>query len=69
MAAYEAMLSETSTELAPWYVVPADRKWVSRAVVAAVLSATIARLGLTWPEVTAEQKRRIEEARLKLQAE
>ena len=69
MAAYEAMLAATSTGHAPWYVVPADRKWVSRAVVAAVLAGTIGRLGLEWPEVTADKKRSIEEARRKLMAE
>jgi PPK2 family polyphosphate:nucleotide phosphotransferase len=69
MTAYEAMLAATSTEHAPWYVVPADRKWVSRAVVAAVLAGTIGRLGLDWPEVTAAKKPAIEEARRKLIAE
>ena len=41
--AYEAMLAHTSTEWAPWYVVPADRKWVSRCVVGSVSNATHSR--------------------------
>ena len=69
MAAYEALLEATSTDHAPWYVVPADRKWVSRAVVAAVLAGTIGRLGLAWPEVTADKQQAIEAARRKLLAE
>ena len=69
MEAYEAALAATSTDHAPWYVVPADRKWVSRAVVAAVLAGTIGRLGLAWPEVTADKKQAIDEARRKLMAE
>jgi len=69
MAAYEAMISATSTEHAPWYVIPADHKWVSRAAVATILAGTIKQLGLTWPTVTETQKQQIEVARKKLQAE
>jgi len=63
MTAYEEAIRATSTEHAPWYVVPADRKWISRAVVGAVLAGTIRRLGLEWPAVSAEQARQIAEAR------
>ena len=67
MEAYEDMLNATSTKGAPWYVVPADHKWVSRAVVARVIATTIHGLDLHYPEVTPEQRRRIEEARKKLE--
>lgn len=69
MQAYEEAIAATSTEHAPWYVVPADHKWVSRAVVATVLSGTIHKLGLSWPTVSDEEERRIEEARIRLEAE
>lgn len=69
MAAYEAMLSATSTEHAPWYVIPADHKWVSRAAVATILAGTIKQLGLAWPTVTGVQEQQIEEARKSLEAE
>jgi len=69
MKAYEEALAATSTEQAPWYVIPADRKWVSRAAVAAVLAGTIRRLGLSWPTVDAAKKRQIEEARRQLEEE
>jgi PPK2 family polyphosphate:nucleotide phosphotransferase len=65
-AAYEDALGATSTEWAPWYVVPADHKWVTRAVVADVLTAAIRKLGLTYPDVTEEQKKLLAEARAKL---
>jgi len=68
MKAYEEALGATSTDHAPWYVVPADKKWVSRAVVASVLAGTIRGLGLEWPQVTAEKKRLIEESRRQLEA-
>lgn len=69
MKAYEEAIEATSTEHAPWYVVPADRKWVSRAVVATVLAGTIRRLGLEWPHVDAAKRRQIEEARHRLEAD
>jgi PPK2 family polyphosphate:nucleotide phosphotransferase len=69
MAAYEECLSQTSTESAPWYVIPADHKWVTRALVAAVLTETLSSIGLKWPKVTAEQKRAIQESKLRLEAE
>jgi len=69
MKAYEEALAATSTEQAPWYVVPADKKWVSRAVVAGVLAATIRGLKLEWPAVDDAKRRQIEEARRLLEAE
>ena len=67
MQAYEDCLAATSTKWAPWYVIPADRKWVARAVVAAILTETVKGLDLKWPQVTAEQKRAIAEAKQQLQ--
>jgi PPK2 family polyphosphate:nucleotide phosphotransferase len=69
MAAYEACIGATSTRSAPWYVIPADYKWVSRALVAAVLTDTLNSLGLKWPKVSEAQKREIAESKIKLEAE
>jgi PPK2 family polyphosphate:nucleotide phosphotransferase len=69
MAAYEDCVNETSAKSAPWYVIPADHKWVSRALVAAILTDTIKSLGLKWPKPTEAQKRAIQEAKLLLEAE
>jgi PPK2 family polyphosphate:nucleotide phosphotransferase len=69
MNAYEEMLTETSTTWAPWYVVPADHKWVTRALVAAIAARTIGSLGLSYPEVTPEKRRQIEEAKRQLEEE
>jgi PPK2 family polyphosphate:nucleotide phosphotransferase len=49
MAAYEAMLERTSTEWAPWYVVPADHNSVRNAVVTELLVEALDRLGMKWP--------------------
>jgi polyphosphate kinase 2 (PPK2 family) len=67
--AYEEALRATSTEWAPWYVIPADHKWVTRAVVADILTSAIRDLGLEPPKVTAAQRRALAEAREKLIAE
>ena len=48
-AAYEAALSATSTEAAPWYVIPADRNWVRNLAVATVLVEALRRLDPQFP--------------------
>ncbi len=65
--AYEAVLSNTSTAWAPWYIIPADHKWFSRALVASVLSTTIHSLGLKYPAVSSETKQHLLEAKRKLE--
>ncbi|MFZ2178765.1 MAG: polyphosphate kinase 2 family protein [Rhodococcus sp. (in: high G+C Gram-positive bacteria)] len=47
--AYQAMLDKTSTEYAPWYVVPCDRKWYSRIAVTELLIDALEKLELDWP--------------------
>ncbi len=69
MRAYEKMLAATSTSWAPWYVVPADHKWVTRAMVANIVVDTIRRLQLRYPATSAEDVKRIEESRRKLTRE
>lgn len=64
--AYENLLSATSTKWAPWYVIPADHKWVSRALVAAILVDAIASLKLRYPKLTVQQKQQIASAKKKL---
>jgi PPK2 family polyphosphate:nucleotide phosphotransferase len=47
--AYQQLLDRTSTEAAPWYVVPADRKWYARLAVTELLHGALSALGLGWP--------------------
>lgn len=63
MQAYEDMLNATSTPWATWHVVPADHKWMSRAIVARILTATINGLNLHYPKVGPDRLGEIEEAR------
>jgi PPK2 family polyphosphate:nucleotide phosphotransferase len=48
--AYEVMLSKTSTVQAPWYIVPANRKWYRNLVVSQVILAALERLEMRYPE-------------------
>jgi PPK2 family polyphosphate:nucleotide phosphotransferase len=69
MRAYEECIAATSTASAPWYVIPADHKWVTRSLVAAVLTETIRSLKLQWPKVTDAQRRAIADAKRQLEQE
>jgi PPK2 family polyphosphate:nucleotide phosphotransferase len=69
MAAYEEAITATSTPWAPWYVVPADRKWLMQAIVASILVDAIESLDLRWPAVSDEQRRANLEARRRLESE
>jgi len=67
--AYEEALSHTSTEHAPWYVIPADHKWVTRALVANIIVDAIRNLKLEYPAVSDDKRAGIEAARQQLEAE
>jgi len=56
MAAYEAAIERCSTKRAPWYVVPANRKWYRNLVIAQVLVNTLESLKMTWPELEDDAK-------------
>ena len=69
MDAYEDMVRETSTEYAPWHVVPADSKWYTRCVVAAAIVDALQDLHLEYPKVDAEKKQELAQARKALLSE
>ncbi|MFF4745007.1 polyphosphate kinase 2 family protein [Streptomyces sp. NPDC047980] len=64
--AFSEMLSATSTEWAPWYVVPADRKWFARICTAAVLAHTLMDIDPRYPVVGKEARRELRAARREL---
>ncbi len=64
--AFESALQHTSTKWAPWWVIPADHKWVSRALVSLITTRAIQGLGLEMPAITSEQRERLEAARQQL---
>ncbi len=69
MAAFEDAINATSTEWAPWYVIPADRKWAMRAVVSDIITTTITGLDLEYPELPESEVARLGEAKAALLAE
>ena len=66
MEAYEAMIQETATKHAPWYVVPADNKWFTRVVVASAVIDALASLDLAYPEVGEAKLKELAAAKKKL---
>jgi len=63
MKAYEACLSNTSTERAPWYVVPADDKKNARLIIARIIINTFQGLPMAYPTVSPERKRELKKIR------
>jgi polyphosphate kinase 2 (PPK2 family) len=66
MQAYEQMIQETATKVAPWYVVPADNKWFTRLIVAAAVIETLDDLDLQYPEVSEAKLKELATAKKKL---
>ncbi|PFG08283.1 MULTISPECIES: ADP-polyphosphate phosphotransferase [unclassified Marinobacter] len=63
MSAYEACLSNTSTDDSPWYVVPADDKKNARLIIAQIIINTFNSLQMAYPKVTPERRRELEQIR------
>jgi PPK2 family polyphosphate:nucleotide phosphotransferase len=69
MAVYQDMIRETSTDDAPWYVVPSDHKHVAWLIVSAAIVDTLEKLKLEYPKVTAKALKELEKAGRALRAE
>ena len=67
--AYEDAISATSTGHAPWYILPADHKWVTRWLVSEIVTKTIQKLDLKIPKLTKERAAALAKARRLLQGE
>ena len=59
MSAYEEAIRATASKHAPWFVVPADKKWFTRLVVASAIVEAVEQLDLTYPKVDAEKKKEL----------
>lgn len=68
MSAYEDMIRHTATDYAPWYVVPADKKWFTRVVVAAAIIDALVSMDLHYPKVDDQKLKEIAHARETLSA-
>jgi len=67
--AFDAMLSQTSTEWAPWYVVPADHKWFGRLATAAVLVTALRAINPRYPPPDPAEREQMARVRAELAAE
>ncbi|MCX6169709.1 MAG: polyphosphate kinase 2 family protein [Ignavibacteriales bacterium] len=66
MKCYEDAISATSTKFAPWYIIPADKKWFTRLAISEVIIETMKSMDLKYPEVSEEQKKSLEVCKEKL---
>ncbi len=69
MKSYEDMFRHTSTQWAPWYIIPADHKWFTRAAVAHILAHKLKSLDISYPKPTEEHMKELEKARKLLEQE
>lgn len=67
--AYEDALSATSTDSAPWFVIPADDKWYARLSIAAIIYRQFEKLELSYPAVSEKQKEELQKAKAHLMEE
>lgn len=69
MKAYTEAIEATSTKKAPWYIIPADKKWFTRLAVSEVIVKKMESMNLRYPVVTEEHKKELEEAKKMLEGE
>ena len=67
--AYEDAISATSTKYAPWYIIPADKKWFTRLLVSDIIVDTLKKLKPDYPKLTKDQLAELEKSKEKLLAE
>jgi PPK2 family polyphosphate:nucleotide phosphotransferase len=67
MEAYEDTIKQTATKFAPWYVVPADNKWFTRMIVASTVIRTLDSLDLKYPQLSKEELRGLDAAKVSLE--
>jgi len=69
MNAYENVFNHTSTEWAPWYVIPADRKWFTRLAVSAIINHRLQALDLHYPTVSEAHQQELLKSKHMLESE
>src|SRR4029077_12758228 len=67
--AFSEMFSHTSTTWAPWYVIPADRKWFARIAAAAVIAHALIQIDPQYPSLSSDALHGLEAAKRQLEAE
>lgn len=67
--AFEDAINATATNRAPWFVIPADNKWIMRTIVSTIVTETILSLKLEPPKVSEEKKKLLDDARKQLESD
>ncbi|QQS32181.1 MAG: polyphosphate kinase 2 family protein [Acidobacteriota bacterium] len=68
MRAYEDAISATSTDAAPWYVIPADKKWYTRLAISEVIVNRLENMNLHYPKITDAQREELIAAKTALES-
>lgn len=63
MKAFEETIENTSTEYAPWYIIPADNKWFMRTAVGDIIVGTLEKLNLGYPKIKEKEKQELRDAK------
>jgi PPK2 family polyphosphate:nucleotide phosphotransferase len=66
MTAYEEAITATSTESAPWYIIPADQKWYARLAISHILAETFKKLNLKFPVLAKEEVTKLDDIKAQL---
>ena len=66
MTAYEEAITATSTESAPWYIIPADQKWYARLAISHILAETFKKLNLKFPVLAKEEAKKLDDIKAQL---
>lgn len=66
MSAYETAIEETTTDKAPWYIIPADKKWYARLTISQILAEHFKKLDLKFPVLAEEEAKKLEEIKTQL---
>lgn len=69
MEAYEDMVNKTSSEWAPWYIIPSDKKWVTHVSISEIVVSEIKKLDLKYPELSSNQREALKKAKIQLENE
>ena len=67
--AYRDALQATSTKRAPWFVIPADKKWFTRVAVSEIICEKLESMDLSYPKLSKEQMKSLQEAKKMLESE
>lgn len=67
--AYEDAINETSKDYAPWHILPADQKWLTRLAACQIINKTLKSMGVDYPELSHSEKSKLESAKEILQNE